>query len=51
MLFDIVRPIIEYAASVWDPVDNKMLADSLEMVQRKAVCWIKNDWKKTLQSK
>ena len=44
MLSDIyVRPIIEYAVS---PMDNKMLTDSLEMVQRKAARWIKNDWKK-----
>ena len=45
------RPIIEYAASVGDPVDNKMLADSIEIIQRKAARWIKNDWgKKTFQS-
>ena len=39
-----VRPILEYAASVWDPVDNKLLTDILEKVQRKAVRWISNDW-------
>ena len=39
-----VRPILEYAASVWDPVDNKTLSNTLEMVQRKASRWITNDW-------
>ena len=35
--FKICRSILEYAASVWDPVENQTLTNKIEMVQRKAV--------------
>ena len=42
-----VRPIVvEYAASVWDPIGNATLSKKVEMVQRKAAHWINNDWKR-----
>lgn len=40
-----VRPIIEYACTVWDPVENLSLINKIEMVQRKSVRWICNDWR------
>ena len=39
-----VRPITEYAATVWDPVGNSKMNHQLEMVQRKALRWINNKW-------
>ena len=39
----LVRPIMEYAASVWDPYHlNDILA--LEKVQRRAARWVMNDY-------
>jgi len=40
-----VRPIVEYACTVWDPVDNQSLIHKIEMVQRKSLRWICNDWR------
>ena len=40
----LVRPIIEYATTVWDPVNNNKLKNQLEMVQRKSARWICNKW-------
>jgi len=42
-----VRPILEYTASVWDPVENSTLTNKIEMVQRKAARWISNRWDRT----
>jgi len=39
-----VRPIIEYASTVWDPVENQSLVKKVEMVQRKSLRWILNQW-------
>ena len=39
-----VRPILEYACSVWSPNGTQSLIDNLEMVQRKAARWIENKW-------
>ena len=39
-----IRPILEYASTVWDPVDNHNLESKIEMVQRKALRWIYNSW-------
>ena len=39
-----VRPIIEYASSVWDPVNTTTLINKIEMVQRKSCRWIMNQW-------
>ena len=39
----IVRPVLEYASSVWDPyLDKNILA--IEMVQRRAARWVKSDY-------
>ena len=40
-----IRPIVEYASTVWDPVGNSKLIYQLEMVQRKAVRWVNNKWR------
>ena len=44
-----VRPIVEYASSVWDPVGegNSVLQNKLEMVQRQAARFVYNDWRTT----
>ena len=44
-----VRPIVEYASSVWDPVGegNSVLRNKLEMVERLAAQFVYNDWKTT----
>ena len=39
-----VRPIIEYASIVWDPVGNLKLNQHIESVQRKSARWICNQW-------
>lgn len=41
-----VRPILEYASTVWDPVGdgNQQLRTKLEMTQRKAARFVFNDW-------
>ena len=39
-----VRPIIEYASIVWDPVGNLKLNRHIESVQRKSARWIFNQW-------
>ena len=39
-----VRPIVEYASSVWDPVGSKQLQYQLEQVQKKATRWIESNW-------
>ena len=41
-----VRPIVEYASSVWNPNNTQSLIDKLEMVQRKAVRWVENKWQR-----
>ena len=38
-----VRPIIEYASTVWDP-NRKYLQCRVESAQRKAARWVTNDW-------
>ncbi len=45
--FTLVRPRIEYASSVWDPVNMTGLAHELEMVQRRAARFMFNDWRTT----
>ena len=40
-----IRPIVEYASTVWDPSDNEKLRSQIETVQRKALRWICNSWK------
>ena len=44
-----VRPILEYASAVWDPVGigNKELRKSIESVQRKAARFVFSDWRFT----
>ena len=39
-----VRPILEYASSVWSPVNQISLIRKIEMVQHKAVRWICSNW-------
>ena len=38
-----VRPLVEYAASVWDPWQNKYI-EKIEMIQHRAVRYILNDF-------
>jgi hypothetical protein len=40
-----VRPILEYASTVWDPVGNETLSSKIEMVQRKCLRWTFNSWR------
>ena len=39
-----IRPIVEYACTVWDPVENQSLIKQVEMIQRKSIRWIMNEW-------
>ena len=43
-----VRPVVEYASTVWDPVGagNKGLREKIEMVQRKAARFVFSDWRR-----
>ena len=43
-----VRPIVEYASSVWDPVGNNTLVEKIESIQRKSLRWIHNIWMSTV---
>ena len=43
-----VRPIVEYASSVWDPVGNNTLVEKIESIQRKSLRWIHNIWESTV---
>ena len=36
---------MEYANTVWDPVENQTLTQKIEMVQRKSIRWICRNWK------
>ena len=38
-----VRPLVEYAASVWDPEQNKYI-EKIEMIQHRAIRYIFNDY-------
>ena len=42
-----VRPILEYASSIWDPTGegNQQLRNGLVMVQRQAARFVYGDWK------
>ena len=42
----LVRPILEYANIVWDP-HQQYLIDNIEMVQRRAARWVKQDYRLT----
>ena len=42
-----IRPTLEYASSVWDPIGQETLKSKIEMVQRKSLRWIYNDWLQT----
>ena len=39
----LARPIIEYAASVWDP-HQQYLIDNIERIQRRAARWVLSDY-------
>ena len=39
-----IRPIVEYASAVWNPVGNSTLTSKLESVQRKSLRWIHSKW-------
>ena len=39
-----VKPILNYASSVWNPVNNDTLTKQLEQVQRKAARFVCSDW-------
>ena len=40
----LVRPIMEYAASVWDP-HQQYLIDNIEKIQRRAARWVLSDYR------
>ena len=43
-----VRPIVEYASTVWDPHQwNKSQTNHIEAVQNKAARFVCNDWRRT----
>ncbi len=42
----LVRPVLEYASPVWDPVTTTCI-DSLEKIQRRAARWAMQDYKRT----
>ena len=44
-----IRPILEYASSVWDPTGegNQHLRNEIEMVQRQAARFVYSDWRHT----
>ena len=42
--FTLVRPIMEYAASVWDP-HQQYLIDNIEKIQRQAARWVLSDYR------
>ncbi|XP_076448623.1 uncharacterized protein LOC143285249 [Babylonia areolata] len=42
-----VRPIVEYACTVWDPNSNKLTVTTLEKVQRRAARFITNRYRNT----
>ena len=39
----LVRPLLEYSSSVWDP-HTQVLVNKIEMVQRRAACFCHNDY-------
>ena len=41
-----IRPILEYASTVWNPIDQPTLIEKLEMVQRKSIRWICSKWQR-----
>ena len=43
-----VRPIVEYASSVWNPVNNSSLIKKIKSVQRKSLRWIYKKWSYTV---
>ena len=43
-LYTLVRPLLEYSSSVWDP-HTKTLVNKIEMVQRRAARFCHNDYK------
>ena len=42
----LVRPIVEYSSTVWDPTTKKCI-DKIEMVQRRAARFVKGDYRTT----
>ena len=42
----LVRPILEYASTVWDPYQ-QYLINNIEMIQRQAARWVKQDYRLT----
>ena len=39
-----VKPILTYASSVWNPVNNQSLTTQIEQIQRKAARFVYSDW-------
>uniref|UniRef100_A0A7M5X989 Uncharacterized protein n=1 Tax=Clytia hemisphaerica TaxID=252671 RepID=A0A7M5X989_9CNID len=39
-----IRPLVEYASSVWDSPGKLNITSQLESVQRKSIRWIYNRW-------
>ena len=39
----LVRPLLEYASAVWDPYQ-QYLINNMEMIQRQAARWVKQDY-------
>ena len=39
-----VKPVVMYASTVWNPINNQSLVDCLESVQRKAARFVFSNW-------
>jgi hypothetical protein len=46
MLHNLVRPLLEYACTVWDPFTNVNI-QKLESVQRRSAWFVINDYRQT----
>ena len=44
--FTLVRPVLEYAAIIWDPYQ-QCLIDDIEKIQRRAARWVTGDYRFT----
>jgi hypothetical protein len=44
-----VRPLLEYASPVWDPVSIR-ITNNMEKVQRRAARWVKQDYRQATKS-
>ena len=41
----LVRPLLEYGSAVWEPYLQKDIQNNIEMIQQRAACWVKSDYR------